>query len=117
MKWRLHGATWEVQLDRKGGVMRLKANNVNMRLNIFRRVLKRTKTPCPCEEDMNREMQILVSFGTTGVCSDYRRKCRHSQQNKKNTTTPAQKIHLSSLALRSIIRIVLPETPNVLATE
>lgn len=50
-------------------------------------------------------------------CCHHRKKCRHNQQNRKNTTTPAQKIHLSSRALRSIIRIVLPETPKVLATE
>lgn len=48
---------------------------------------------------------------------DYRRKCRQSQQNRKKTTTPAQNIHLSSLALRSIIRIVSPDTPSVFATE
>lgn len=46
----------------------------------------------------------------------YRRKCKHNQQNMKKTRTPAQKIHLSCLARLSIIRMVSPLTPNVLAT-
>lgn len=44
------------------------------------------------------------------------KKCRTAQQNRKKTTTPPQKIHLSCFALRSTMRIVSPLTPSVLAT-
>lgn len=50
-------------------------------------------------------------------CFLHLRKCRHSQQKRKKTMTPAQKIHLSSRARRSIMRIVSPDRPSVLAAE
>lgn len=59
----------------------------------------------------------LTSPGRIAVAEPYRKRCMHSQQKRTKTTTPAQKIHLSSRALRSIMRIVSPEMPSVLATE
>lgn len=47
---------------------------------------------------------------------NYRKKCRTAQQNRKNSSTPPQKIHLSCLARRSTLRIVSPLTPSVFAT-
>ena len=46
----------------------------------------------------------------------HRRKCITRKQNRKNTMTPPQKIHLSCLALLSTMRIVSPLTPSVFAT-
>lgn len=52
----------------------------------------------------------------TSPSLSYLRKCSTTQQNPKNTNTPAQKIHLSCFALRSTILIVSPLTPRVFAT-
>ena len=52
----------------------------------------------------------------TGPDSYYLKKKRTAQQNRKKTTMPAAKIHLSSFARRSTIRIVSPLTPRVFAT-
>jgi hypothetical protein len=47
---------------------------------------------------------------------NYRNHLSTKYTKTTNTTTPVQKIHLSCFALRSTMRIVSPETPNVFAT-